>query len=368
MMTLSAAILSLISIVHVKVFPHDGPYSIPQGLETRQDRVQVHSEGDCELSTPRGKLTGKSFTVAALDFLQGSGKLECKAPITVLREGAKAYSYRGHLTFHHEKGKLLIVNTLTFNDYLKGVVPAEMSASWHMEALKAQAIAARTYAANQILQARAQNPQALWDMDDTVQYQAYSGFGVERVTTSEAIEATKDVFLLDKKGRPIIAYFSADSGGYTESNDNIWGGKPLSYTVSKPEVYDLRLIKSAWTSTLTLAEMTQKMIGRGVVKKDFKLAHFEILETTPSGRMKRVRIVSEAGEDVELPGERFRYGLAFRSSLLTVKEVEAGKFQFDGLGYGHGVGMNQTGAKVLAESLGWDHKQILEFYYEGINL
>lgn len=357
--------LTPINLVKVKIFPHDGKYSTPQGVEGRMDRAIVKSVGKCELVMASGVRRGSIFTLKAQDYKAGPGRLKCTGPMTLVRTGARSIRYRGSFELHKVGTKLMIVNVVSFKDYLSGVVPTEMFTSWPLEALKAQAIAARTYAANQISQARRTHPNALFDLDDTVMYQAYMGLSLEHSATNRAVAETDGVYLLDPQGRPIIAYFSADSGGYTESAENVWDNGPLPYTTSKPEVYDLRLVKSSWKVKLTLPQIAKKLIGRKVVPKNYKLSAFEFLEHTTSGRIKKVRLISEDGQDLELSGERFRYGLALRSSLFKAT-VDDGSYVFKGLGSGHGVGMNQYGAKVLVESMGWDHKQVLEFYYEGI--
>lgn len=357
-----------IEFVKVKVFPHDGKYATPQGVEGRMDQAEVKSEGNCELVTTSGVKRGSVFTLKAQDYSAGPGTLKCDSPMTLIREGARVIRYRGNFTIHKVGQKLMIVNVVTFKEYLSGVVPTEMSTSWPLESLKAQAIAARTYAVNQILGARRTNPKAPFDLDDTVMYQAYLGLNLEHPASTRAVEETDGNYLLDSKGKPIIAYFSADSGGYTESAENVWGTAQLSYTPSKPEIYDPRLVKSSWKVNLTMPEIEKKLINRGVVPQNYKLTRFEILEYTTSGRIKRVKLISEDQQEMELAGEKFRYGLTLRSSLFKVTGNADGLYEFNGLGWGHGVGMNQTGAKVLVESMGWDHKQILEFYYEGVQI
>lgn len=359
--------LASITEVKVKVFPHNGTYTTPQGAESRMDQVRVKSDGLCSLITPDSKQVVSEIILKAKDFLQGSGSLKCDAPISVIRQGAKTIKYRGQFSLYNKKGNLLIVNHVSMNDYLKGVVPTEVYSTWPLEALKAQATASRTYAVNQILHARRVNPNNIYEIDDTVMYQAYLGMNREKVATSKAVEQTDGVYLTDGNGKVIIAYFSDDSGGYTETAQNVWGGSNLSYTPSKPEVYDLDLVKSKWTKDYTLAQIEARLIKHKIVSKEFQLADMEIIENTISGRMKKIKLIGRNGAEIYVYGESLRHGLALRSSLVKMTKTSNNLYHFDGLGWGHGVGMCQEGSMVLAHYMGWDYKQILSFYYEGVN-
>ncbi|MDQ7861576.1 SpoIID/LytB domain-containing protein [Peribacillus frigoritolerans] len=123
--------------------------------------------------------------------------------------------YQGSFSFTAEDGYIRPINTVYMEDYLKGVVPLEMPALWHAEALKAQAIAARTYAL------RHQST----IIDDTVSYQVYGG-AAGHYRTNSAIEQTKGM-VIKHDGEIIEAFFSSSNGGMTESNSNVWSsGKP----------------------------------------------------------------------------------------------------------------------------------------------
>ena len=138
--------------------------------------------------------------------------------------------YRGKLMVKMSNGKLVVINDLTLEDYLKGVVPSEMPPSWEFEALKAQAIAARSFAlANLGKQARFG-----YDLKDNTEDQAYGGASVETNKTNRAVEETTGLVLTyDMKIIP--AYYSASAGGMT--NTNAWGGN-LPYLRSVPSFDD----------------------------------------------------------------------------------------------------------------------------------
>ena len=124
-----------------------------------------------------------------------------------------------------------LIEVKSINEYLKGVVPSEMPHFWPAEALKAQTVAARTYATFHILHGGG----GIYDVDDTVQYQAYTGNTDHRPQTDAAVDATSSIVMV-YNDKIIQAYFSADAGGYTEAASEVW---PVTapYCVSKPEVY-----------------------------------------------------------------------------------------------------------------------------------
>ncbi|MHA7139607.1 SpoIID/LytB domain-containing protein [Rossellomorea arthrocnemi] len=135
--------------------------------------------------------------------------------------------YLGTVTFTIEGSYIRPINKLPFEDYLKGVVPGEMPASWNVEALKAQSVAARTYAMGRVNNS---------NFDDTISNQVYAGYDWYRNST-QAVEETKGK-VLRKDGKLIGAYYSSSNGGHTESNSNYWGGTKLSYLPSKEDPYD----------------------------------------------------------------------------------------------------------------------------------
>ena len=135
--------------------------------------------------------------------------------------------YLGAMTFQVEKqGSIRPVNQLPLEDYLKGVVPFEVFPSWELEALKAQTLAARTYAVSHMKKL----------MDDTIQFQVYGGYDWHP-RTSQAIAETKGQ-VLTYQNRLIEAFYSASNGGMTENNAHVWGGKPLPFYPIKLDPFD----------------------------------------------------------------------------------------------------------------------------------
>jgi stage II sporulation protein D len=312
--------------------------------------------------------------------------LQCEEPATLVREqGLKNYKYSGNFEIKAvPAGKnprhLQVVNVNSFEAYLKGVVPSEVFSSWPLETLKAQAVAARTYAYAQILNERKKKAKLLesnaiddksllFDVDDTVSYQAYSGILPDTKLTDQAVEETVGEVMLFN-GKIIVAYFSADSGGFTESAENVWG-KAVPYCQSKSEKYELSLVKSDWIIELSFESISESL--KLEIGEKEKIVRIEIKNKFPSGRAQDLRLTLEGGKEVIILATKFQYRLKLKSTLfqLTEKigtETDTPKIVFQGRGNGHGVGMSQWGAKVLADSMGWKYRQILEFYYTGITI
>jgi stage II sporulation protein D len=143
----------------------------------------------------------------------------------------KSRWYRGHLIVQNKNGKLTVINDVELEDYIKGVVPSEMSPSWHEEALKAQAIAARSYALANIGKRSALG----FDLFDTPDDQAYRGASAETAKTNNLVDSTKGIVLTHDM-KVVNAYYSASAGGQSLNSKDVWGGS-LPYIHSVPS-YD----------------------------------------------------------------------------------------------------------------------------------
>ena len=139
--------------------------------------------------------------------------------------------YRGSLRVVHFTGGLSVINVLTLENYLRGVVPREMPASWPAAALRAQAVAARSYAAQRI------GSSGAFDLYCTARSQVYNGADGEATTTNAAVSATSGV-VPTYRGKPISAYYFSTSGGFTESIQNVWGTSPVPYLKGVADPYD----------------------------------------------------------------------------------------------------------------------------------
>ena len=360
--------------VRVLVFPHIGKYTTPQKGETVIDEVTLRSDGGCRTSVGGGNFEASSsrmtfhFSELALPVL-----VNCEKPVQVIREaGLKSYTYEGRFEVRAARSSdgrdyVQVVNILPVENYLRGVVAAEMLYTWPMEALKVQAISARTYGLYEIYAARQESPGASYDIDDTILYQAYLGLTGSAARTDEAIRATRRQ-VMTYHGYLIKAYFSADSGGYTEGAENVWNKGPLPYCVSKEEVYDPSLVKMDWNVNSSLTDIHSRLVESQRASPDISLVSIEVKDSdrTQSRRAGRVTLSFEDGSLLSLRGEDFRHLMRFRSMLYTFSTDQDGKVHFQGKGWGHGVGMSQYGTRALVNSLGWNSDQVLKFYFTGI--
>jgi len=364
----------------VLVFPHQGNYSAPEGREKVISEVTVTSTENCDeyaailyKSREWGKTgnliaSAKSFQLTAKT--SGRFYFECKAPFKVVRESSlESYSYEGNFVAvidqsadQNGTGKIQLVNLIDSEKYVQGVVPSEVGNNWPLEALKAQAVAARTFSWWHVLEERSNPVISISDLDDTVLYQVYLGTSNHTTSTDQSVSLTSGQ-VIKYNGKVIQAYFSADSAGKSESAEKAFGSA-LPYCVGKSELYDLSKIDSAWSVKMSLADVSRKL------GKKIKLIEVLPTDIDDSGRVSQVSITDENGAVSKLSGVFVREELKLKSTLFQLSTVTEQKVEFlkiNGKGFGHGVGLAQMGAKVYAE-MGWSFEQIIKFYYTGVTL
>ncbi|MEH2402754.1 SpoIID/LytB domain-containing protein [Nostoc sp.] len=263
--------------------------------------------------------------------------------------------YRGRtLVVPTEKG-LTAVNWVDDQEYLYSVLGGEMDASWPQEALKAQAIAARTYA---LYEREKQRNNPIYDLGNTPdRWQIYKGVISEAPATYAAVDSTLGQ-VLTYKNRIILSVFHACSGGHTENVEDVWGSnEPYLRAVQD---YDQNIRECNWVKTFSPTEISAKFPEVGNVKD-------MIPETySPFRSVKVLKIVGNRGTKV-LQGEQVRTALKLKSTRFSVTKGADGSFVLQGLGFGHGLGMSQWGAYNLARQ-GVNHLQILGHYYQGVAL
>jgi stage II sporulation protein D len=246
------------------------------------------------------------------------------------------------------KSKLLVVNVLPLEEYLVGVLGSEMPSSFPLEALKAQAVAARTYALNKKLEQYGQP----FHLGSSVISQVYRGLEVEDPRTREAVEATRGL-VLTYTLQPIEAYFHSSCGGRTESGADALG-RDLPY-LKAVDCPCGRLPTSHWTLTLKRGELS------GLFQKASGL---QVRGRTRTGRVQRVAVGPRVVDAVTF---RQRVGYSKLKSLNFEVAADSDGWHIDGHGFGHGAGLCQWGARVYAEK-GWGFEKILRHYYPGTEL
>jgi stage II sporulation protein D len=330
--------------------------------------------------------------------------------------------YQGNIDIHITNGKtgMTVVNTLPIEQYLYGIIGKEISPEWPLEAVKAQVVAARTYAYYSLN--KHQNDG--YDVCATTDCQVYGGIDSETPRVIKAIDATVGQVML-YQGKPIQAFFHSSSGGYTENSENVWGTY-LPYLRGVVD-YDQKSPQYKWEKTIFPSELEESISKAGYAIGAIRAIELSPLGIQPmnnidrgvSGRIKGIRFIGTAGS-IQLTGENLRKILALKSSLIDIQVMvpvqkniefeisdkignqgnkkveinippskEKGYFTdkedirriggrpneiivISGFGFGHGIGLSQWGAKAMAEKGPKDdptyYKEILRHYYQGIEI
>ncbi len=225
--------------------------------------------------------------------------------------------YRGSLRVVPAGGaSYLLINVLPFEDYLKGVVPAEMPSFWQPEALRAQAVAARTYALR-----RVQGGQGTYDVEATEFDQAYAGMTAERRSTSEAVEATRGE-VLTFRGALVDALYMSSGGGHTENSENgfVRWNNGVIHAATIPYLRGIRDPLDPYpgwrVGPYSPQEAATLLRDRGF-DIGGRLAAIELLERGVSGRVLAARLVGDGGART-VSGPTLRYALGLRDTLIEV--------------------------------------------------
>lgn len=257
---------------------------------------------------------------------------------------------RGDVVVRLYKDGLQLINVIPLEDYLAGVLGSEMPVSFPLEALKAQAVAARTYA----LQKKLETYGAPFHMGSSVLHQVYGGLEREVERTRAAVEATRGE-VLTYELVPIEAYFHASCGGRTESGVDALGRElPYLRPVDCPCG---KLPASRWSATVSDSEL-HAALGQST-------EGFRVSSRTATHRVNRV--ATSSGLSLDGVTLRRKLGYTKIKSLEFDVERTSGGWHFNGRGYGHGAGLCQWGAKALADE-GLTYRDILLHYYPGTEL
>ena len=259
------------------------------------------------------------------------------------------------------RGKgFLVINRVDIEEYVKGVVPAEVSSTWHPEMLKAQAVAARTYALYQQMLSATRD----YDVASTVQDQVYRGKEGIDVGILRAVEDTRGL-VVTYQDAPIYAAFSSTAAGLTEDAMNVWS-KEYPYLKGVECPFDLASPYYQWKSSFKIDTLEQNLRQQGFSVGT--IATMAPLSFSRGGRVAKLRILHSGGELI-LRGEELRKVVGYTIIPSTQFAIESigQDVVLSGFGAGHAVGMCQWGAKELAE-LGYSFSTILQYYYPGTEL
>jgi len=265
--------------------------------------------------------------------------------------------YRGALKWSRKKNSFTVVNYVSLDDYLLGTLGSEMSALWEMEALKAQAVASRTYALYMLQHPRHSD----FDLDHTTQDQVYGGVLSEHPRVQEAVESTAGQILTFQE-KPIKSFFHSRCGGSTETPAFVWNHSkgypqrkvPCAFCLKNPFSWEAEVSAEellSWTGLTSALNIRLEPGRRG-----------------ESGRLASLHVHSgNQRATIDTDSLRSHLGYTRLKSAKFDWRHEKDRVRFEGVGNGHGVGMCQWGARFLAQQ-GKNYRQILAHYYPGTSL
>ncbi len=354
-------------------------------------------------------------------------------PITQVGNSRK---YRGAIgVVNGQTGGLTAINAVDLEEYLYGVVPAEMPASWPAEALKTQAVAARSIAVFQYNRYVSRG----YNVVDTTAVQAYKGFSTECASTNLAVDTTRGE-VIKYNNQVAEALYSSTSGGTTEDAKYVWGNE-VPYLKAVLDSFETEPAQKPWVRTITLSEIEGVLISKGI--NIGRLQGVEITSRTPAGRVQVLTFIGSSGthavknenvrtflsstKEGSLKSRLFSFsgfigaptastttqsvsvmsadnmiqksikgitamsstGIEVLAGNLVVQsardkktlegqassamnapmqsELVLGDITLYGQGYGHGIGMSQSGAMGMAKA-GYTYSEILKYYYSGVTV
>ncbi len=413
---------------NINAFPYysNGTFRIWIGQFTNQqsalnciNQIKSNIEGELEVVQPNkrrifiddfGGQVILAFDKDANVFIGSTNDSELFSIVQV--ENKK---YRGYITFNRVEDKLITINYVNLELYLYGVVPREMSGSWPLEALKAQAVAARNYA----LMRLGSHSHEGYDLCDTTHCQVYGGYDSESINSNRAVIETLNK-TLTYNGQLISTYYHSSSGGRTEDSENVWSGV-VPYLRGVEDEFSLGAPNDNWKLIMSESEIKETLDENGIDVGD--IIAIKPVEYSDSGRVIKLAIIGKEGIHF-LENEKSRAILGYNSLKSTMYEVESQggvhviganssspkiisldqatiisasgvdtpnrgsdrdninkmqvfngsqvksisnptiEYVFSGSGWGHGLGMSQWGAKKMAEE-GYTFEEILQHYYTG---
>jgi stage II sporulation protein D len=328
--------------------------AIDSGVTTARITGRGLSYGPDEEGGPFTPLEGERASVARVNevlAIEGvaSGepafRFRAEGPISV---GAVVVS--GEVVVRPLKAGVQAINVLPLEEYLVGVLGSEMPRSFPEAALRAQAVAARTYALHKKLEGYGKAVH----LGSSVLSQVYGGLKAHDPRTRAAVEATRGL-VLTYELQPIEAYFHASCGGRTEAGLEALG-RDLPY-LAPVDCPCAKAFRGQWAVTLPPSEVAavSGRAGPGL----------SVVSRSATGRARRIRVA-----DRVVDGAWFRQRVGYervKSLSFQVEPAGEGRYTLSGRGFGHGAGMCQWGAKAHADQ-GWDFERILEHYYPGAEL
>ncbi|MFH1238913.1 MAG: SpoIID/LytB domain-containing protein [bacterium] len=268
--------------------------------------------------------------------------------------------YRGDIEVRKSpKGGVTVINVLDIDEYLYGVITEEISPAWPREAVKAQIVAARTFA----LKNAGKHQDEGFDLCTTVHCQVYGGVNSEDRISNKYVDETRGQ-VITYQGKLINAAYHGICGGMTEDPRNVWDVKDkIPYLTPVICNWCRNAPGFTWEATLPLEKVQTALESAGI--KVGKIENIRVSSKSRSGRATEIKILGSKDSEV-MSGNKFRLllgGDILRSTMFRV-EKKGDEIVFKGKGWGHGVGLCQEGARGMAAK-DYKYKHILRFYYRG---
>ncbi len=365
----------------------DNVLRLDVGILTGQHSVVIQAAKEItvrDLSSGKvlNKFPGKStvnFTYKSRELCI-NGKAVSAQKIIIEANGANINvsgdEYRGEVILLNRGSNITVVNRVNLEDYVKGVVGTEMSPDWPAEALKAQAVAARTFSLYTKNEGKHEGDG--YDICSSTHCQVYGGTEDESPSVTKAVDATCGE-IMTYGGKPIYAAFHTDSGGRTAACREVWGGElPYLASVSDP----IGAPNRHWQVTMTAEQLAAKLKAAGkdvgalkkITLSPLNLSKPGSGDRHASGRPAKIVIVgssrsitingTQARSIFGLKSALFDFGSGRKGNELSVKGGQ--RITIDGYGSGHGLGLSQWGAKAMSAK--YDYQAILNHYYTGVTI
>jgi stage II sporulation protein D len=361
---LSGILMSIVSCTPYTLrqyFPGSGDTTTVRVLILKtKDRFTISSMDDLSFTAPDISVN-RSMQGSSAEFNPATlpPRSSVKTGSTPLNLNGRPY--RGMFELLHKNGLAYVVNIVKMDEYLMGVVPCEIPSGWEKEALKAQAVAARTYAYYHLM--TNSKSATLYDLDATTNSQVYGGISEEKESTSAAVSSTSGE-IISYNSRPILSYFHSTCGGKTIDDKFVWGQSNLEYLKGVTCGYCEDSTKYKWESKLSLDEvrscLSKKYGNIGKIKNISFKRNNDRVTSVAIRHTRGTTTISGNNFRLLFPPEKMR-------SLYFTSKKSGRSLLLSGHGWGHGVGMCQWGARGMALK-GYDYHEILKHYYSGVSI
>ena len=309
--------------------------------------------------------------VGSMNQIEENSQIQGETQSNEIQEASYDYKQYNVIKLLHTKTGQ--IEEIPLDEYLYGVVSAEMPASFEAEALKAQAVVARTYTIFKIQNNSSKHENsdicddftccqawiskeerlAKWEQDKALEYW-------NKIVAS--VESTKGK-IVTYEGKVINAFFHANSGGKTETTLNVWGGSNYPYlqtvATAGEDAYSQYLSEVVINKEDFINKIKEKYSNFSINFENENC--FQVTEYTEAGRVKKIKI-----GNIELSGVEVRSLLGLKSANFNIT-IEKENIKFEVIGYGHGVGMSQTGADSMAKQ-GSNYDEIIKHFYTGVEI